>query len=219
MTLRERLMVRNGRVAEATRVLNVPAVGRIDPETVARINHLAQDAHRGDIAARDDLYWSLQSRLNRISWVLRPWPNTPGLTGIWDRDDVQQESWIVFVELLAAWDGRVNFVPYVLARFAWRLRDRILRGIGRPLTRFGTIQIPEAMLADVLFADQDEQPETAVLASRFLQELVRRHISGESTSAEVEAWLQVISDRESVALASPHDRKSHASSKSGRRVA
>ena len=219
MTLRERLIARNGRAENAFPVLDVPTAGRICPETVARIGDLAIAASQGDIAARDALYYSLQPRLDRISWVLRPWPNTPGMTGIWDRDDVQQESWIVFVELLEAWDRQVSFVPYLLARFAWRLRDRILRGIGRSLSRFGTIQIPESMLADVLLADQDEQPEAAVLANRVLQELIRRHTSGESTLAQVEAWLQVINAREAVALASVNDRRTHGAAGPARRVA
>lgn len=203
MTLRQKLISRNGVSAQSEEPLVVPAVGRIDRTTVVRIEALALAGHAGDAIARDRLYFALQARLQRIGWVLRPWPNTPAQTGLWDRDDVNQECWIVFVDLLGAWNTTVPFVPYLLARFAWRLRDRILRGIGKPQSQLGSIRIPEFLLSDLLYADDGEQPESAFQAQTFLEELIRQRSTGASTSAEFEAWLRTMYADDSVALTSP----------------
>src|SRR5699024_2468216 len=122
----------------------------IDADMVSKVQQLAGLARGGDTDARDCLLFSLRPRLDRMGWMLKPWPNTPRLTGLWDQDDVRQETWVVFAELLEAWDGNVNFVPYLLARFSWRLRDRILRGIGKRQNQLGTIRISEEMLAELL---------------------------------------------------------------------
>lgn len=202
-TLRERLAVRYGNQKEERVSLKIPPTGRIDAETVARVQRIAESARSGDMAARDQLFVALRPRLNRISWVLKPWPNSPGVTGIWDRDDVRQETWLVFAELLAAWDGKVGFIPYLLARFTWRLRDRILRGIGKQRTQYGTIQVSEEMLAEILVADDGEQPESVAMARKLLEELIRRQMMGASEPGELDAWLELINSREESPLVSP----------------
>lgn len=202
-TLRERIAVRYGNQKEERDNLKIPPTGRIDAQTVTQVQLLAESARSGDTAARDQLFFALRPRLNRISYVLRPWPNSPGVTGIWDRDDVRQETWLVFAELLAAWDGKVGFIPYLLARFTWRLRDRILRGIGKRQSQYGTIQVSEEMLAELLVADDGEQPESVAIARKLLEELIRRQMMGASEPGEFDAWLELINSREAAPLVSP----------------
>lgn len=201
--LRDRLIARYGNKRNEVERLKIPTRGRIDSETVHRIQKLAKRAQTGDIDARDQLFFALRPRLNRISWVLKPWPNSPGVTGIWDRDDVRQETWVVYAELLAAWDGTVSFTPYLLARFAWRLRDRILRGIGKRQSQYGTIRVTEEMLAEILIANDGEQPESVAIARRLLEELIRRQMMGDSSPGELEAWLELINSRQANPLISP----------------
>lgn len=202
-TLRDRLVAKNNLETKAYESISIPASGRINTATVARVQKIAVRARAGDIEARDCLWLALRPRLNRVGWVLRPWPNTRHFTGIWDRDDVRQESWIVFVELLAAWNGKVSFIPYLLARFSWRLRDRILRGIGKRQSQFGSIRVPEEMLHNVLVASDGEQPESVAVARKLLEELLRRQMSGDGSPGELDAWFELVNAREVDVLVSP----------------
>lgn len=170
-TLHDRLLARRNRTPEPA-PLEIPLTGLIAPDIVSEIQQLAIEARQGNVQARDLLYESFRQRLGRMGYILRPWPNTPQMTGIWDRDDVNQEGWIVFAELLNAWDGDLPFVKYLFARYPWRLRDCVLRGIGKPMPPIGETRIPEYMLAESIYAGDDEQPESALLASGLLEQLV-----------------------------------------------
>lgn len=202
-TLHDRLMVRYGNQKKEEDRLKIPEIGRIDSETVALVQELAVRARNGDNTARDQLFWALRPRLNRKSWFLKSWPNTAGMTGIWDRDDVRQETWLVFVDLLTAWDGKTKFVPYLLARFGWRLRDRILRGIGKRQNQFGEIRVSEEMLDELVIASDGEQPESVALARRLLEVLLKQSMKGDTPVGEFEAWRELINSEEMSVLVSP----------------
>lgn len=204
-SLRQRLIERKGGNEDTIEELVIPATGRIDTNTVRYVEDLAILAQSGDCKARDQLFFALRPRLDRISWVLKPWPSSSTQTGIWDRDDVRQETWVVFAELLIAWDQSVNFIPYLLARFGWRLRDRILRGIGKSPSKFGLIRISQDMLADILVAGDGEQPESVAIARRLLEELMSRQLAGKSSPGEFDAWLDLIHSHRTIVLASPEN--------------
>lgn len=212
-TLRERLIARNGGPAAEPNIIEVASIGQIDEFTVHRLQHLAVAARRGDVAARDLLYRSLQNRLHRIGWVLRPWPDTADETGIWERDDVRQESWLVFVDLLRAWNEEGSFVAYLLARFAWRLRDRILRGIGKSKRHFGH-RVPEEVMARSIYAPEFEEPEPAFLASLMLDEWMQSLAQDDSAGAVALAFLRLVDSARPpalvTALASPPSRETPA---------
>lgn len=201
--LRERLIARRATQQVQQERLHVPPIGRIDSITVAAIQDLALQASEGDRAARDCLWFALQPRLDRVSHVLKPWPNTPSITGIWDRDDVRQETWMIFAELLESWNGKVDFVPYLLARFPWRLRDRILRGIGKRQNQYGLVRVTEEMLEEQAFIFDDEQPESVTVARRLLEELLKRFMTGEGDADEMAAWTELVNARQQSRLVSP----------------
>lgn len=183
-SLRQRLIARNARPKEPE-LLAVPTAGVIDSSTVDTLHQLATQAQGGDIDARDRLYFSLEPRLHRIGYVLRPWPNSPDLTGLWDRDDVNQECWLIYMDLLTAWDGEASFVTYLLARFAWRLRDRILRGIGKPSVPLGTTRVPDDELSRLLTARDVDQPESALIANKLLEHLLNQRIGNDTDTASI----------------------------------
>lgn len=203
LSLHDRLMAHYGNQKEECDTLNIPVTGRIDPDAVAHIQEIAARARAGDNVARDQLYVALCPRLYRKSLGLKPWPNSPRMTGIWDRNDVRQETWIVFIELLTAWDGKMTFVPYLLARFGWRLRDRILRGIGKRQIQFGEIRVPEHMLDGLVVASDGEQPESVAIARKLLEVLIRQTMMGASSPGELEAWHELINSDEQSPLMSP----------------
>lgn len=180
-TLRQRLIERRAQ-PQGRESIAVPATGVIDPPTVEALQKLASLARAGDIAARDHLYFALQPRLYRIGYVLRPWPNTPVYTGLWERDDVNQECWLICMDLLTAWDGETPFVAHLLARFAWRLRDRILRGIGKPVVPVGATRVPDDVLTEVLAARDSDQPESALFATELLEHLINERLGSDAAT-------------------------------------
>lgn len=112
----------------------LPVIGADDiilPIVDDTLGELAIRAQEGDLEARDALYFAFLPKLTRLMSAARP-PYAPsGAQGIWDRDDVQQESYLVFIELVQAWSGDVSFTKYLLSRFPWRLKDAIRRGVGK----------------------------------------------------------------------------------------
>lgn len=122
-TLRERLKYRRGAASPMCCIIHLPEDGVIQASLERDIDALATPARWGHIGARDALYESLLPRLNRICWSIATTP-------CWDRDDMTQEGWIVFIELLHAWTGDTPFIAHLLSNFPWRLRDRVLRSPG-----------------------------------------------------------------------------------------
>lgn len=135
--LRRRLLERRARewqqYASNAPVL-VPVVNAGDdvgPTLERRLAPTVQRAHLGDKDARAALFLAFRPKL--IRFIRRiPTPRTrPDQVGLWDRDDVEQEAWIVFNELIAQWSPERPFGRYVLANFSWRLRDAVYRGVAR----------------------------------------------------------------------------------------
>lgn len=184
-TLRERMRSRYHRTSQTRLPLDLPPTGHIPQHQLRQIQELASHAFAGNDECRDLLYFSLQPRLVRIGNILKPWPNDQDIIGIWDHGDVEQEGYLVFIELLAAWDGTLPFVPYLLSRFAWRLREKILRGIGKPRAPRGMISVSDLSLFELVL--ESDQPEQAAIAREMLQHMVleladRMELQGESES-------------------------------------
>lgn len=191
-SLRNRLQQRAHRESRTAQPLDLPATGRIAPRQLRQIHTLAASAQGGDIGCRNLLYLSLRPRLGRIASMLRPWPNTLTHIGVWDQDDVEQEGYLIFAELLDAWNSEVPFIPFLLARFPWRLRDRILRGIGKPRAPRGMISVPEHSLLDRLIGS--EQPEQAAIARETLEDLLANLARLLELQGESAAIVQLLSD-------------------------
>jgi RNA polymerase sigma factor (sigma-70 family) len=124
----------------------------LTPALERALEPVARRALAGDWAARDALHAAFEPKLMRFVRRIRV-PFAPGGTavGIWERDDVMQESYLVFVDLVANWTPGIPFGRYVLANFPWRLRDAIHRGIGKrnlPPRSFGITPEEQAAVPD-----------------------------------------------------------------------
>lgn len=97
----------------------------------ALLTRLARRARRGDREARDLLWRAFGPKLEpalrrggRMAW--RPgWARRDGRP--WELDDLRQEAWLVFAELVDDWNEEGSFVPYATAYFPWRLRRAMRR--------------------------------------------------------------------------------------------
>jgi RNA polymerase sigma factor (sigma-70 family) len=105
----------------------VNPVERIPPAIEQRLSLAALAAREGDLAARDALFAALWPRLARQTIRFRRgrWGALAGRA--WDHADVEQEAFLVFAELLAAWPRQTSFPTYLLGHFGWRLRAAMRR--------------------------------------------------------------------------------------------
>ena len=129
-----RLISRDGRATVLRRTL-LPVIGADDiilPSFDDTLGSFAIRAQQGDTDARDALFFAYLPKLERMMSHVRVPHAAPGETGVWDRDDVEQEAYLVFLDLLHAWSGDVSLTSWLLARFPWRLRNTVRGGIGRP---------------------------------------------------------------------------------------
>jgi RNA polymerase sigma factor (sigma-70 family) len=152
----------------------LPVIGADDvilPGFDDTLGSFAMRAQEGDTDARDALFFAYLPKLERLMAHVRP-PYAPtGMTGIWDRDDIEQEAWLVFVELVEAWSGDVSFTSWLLSRFAWRLKDVIRDGIGRPSIPPRRREV-DMELAELVPAPCEEMlPEVSELVDRVVDAL------------------------------------------------
>lgn len=83
------------------------------------LDRLARAA-RIEPAARNALYAALAFKVRRF---LAPY--RARVTAVGDFEDLEQESFLVFVGLVSSWRGTGSFVRYFLGFFPWRLRHAI----------------------------------------------------------------------------------------------
>jgi RNA polymerase sigma factor (sigma-70 family) len=103
----------------------------ISPTQEAMLAGLVRRARRDDGEARDLLWRAFGPRLEpalrrcgRMTWQ-RNWARRDGRP--WELDDLRQEAWLVFSDLVDGWNEKESFAGYVTAYFPWRLRDAIRR--------------------------------------------------------------------------------------------
>lgn len=112
----------------------LPVIGVNDeilPACERTLQPIAERAQLGDHAARDALFAAFQPKIMRFVRRIRV-PFAPGgAHGLWDRDDVAQEAYLVFLGVIESWRPAIPFGRYMLANFPWRLRDAVHRGIAR----------------------------------------------------------------------------------------
>ncbi|HWV22864.1 MAG TPA: sigma-70 family RNA polymerase sigma factor [Thermomicrobiales bacterium] len=155
----------------------LPEIGADDiilPTFEETLGSFAIRAQQGDRIARDALYAAYLPKLTRLAKGIRP-PFAPdGAEGIWSRDDVTQEVYLVFVDLVDTWAGDVDFTAFLLSRFAWRLRDVVLRGIGKSSVppRWRSVPIDDISLASAVAT-----PEGDELLARILNGLPEQQVA------------------------------------------
>ncbi len=95
----------------------------IPPQVDAVLTNVALAAKQDNLEARNRLFLAIQPKLSQIGRQIRVWM----LPSTWNRDDLEQEIFIVFSELVDAWSGNTSFTGYLLGHFGWRLRGSVRR--------------------------------------------------------------------------------------------
>ncbi len=117
----------------------------ITPELDRSLSTLARAARAGDPRARNALYTAMEAKIHRF--VRRYRASSWKAHRIWDNDDLAQEAFLIFTDLITSWSGEGSFPPYFFAHFPWRLRDAVRRFNGHsPYT--GITWTPYDLLSD-----------------------------------------------------------------------
>lgn len=154
----------------------------ISPHLDRTLQPVAVRAQNGDWSARDALYMAFEPKLMRFARRIRV-PFAPeGDHGLWERGDVHQEAYLVFVNVIESWSPEIPFGRYVLANFPWRLRDAVHRGIGKrtvPPRMYGVPIESSDLIADAATVNEEQGVMLKVLAGSLgspLDEVFRLHI-------------------------------------------
>ena len=91
----------------------------LTPALEAWLNDLARAA-RTDPAVRNELYRLFDLKIARFLAPYRTWQSAIG-----GYDDIAQEAFLVFAQLVADWSGQGSFAAYCFGFFPWRLRRAI----------------------------------------------------------------------------------------------
>lgn len=107
----------------------LPVDGPIPPDLDQSLTALALLAQAGDLAARDTLYWTFAPSIQRLArrFSGAGW----GAGTVWTGDDLIQEGYLLFLDLIASWPGGDSFAAYALGRLPWRLRN-VVRHLNGP---------------------------------------------------------------------------------------
>ena len=110
----------------------IPASGRIDPALDWTLSELARSEDIAGVELRNALYVAYAPRLHRI--LNRLWYRNLSEFGC-DREDLEQELFLIFVLLLERWSGSGSLSAYLHGALPWRLYDvaRRLAPRDRPL--------------------------------------------------------------------------------------
>lgn len=167
---------------EASPPLIVPVVphrGLIDPAIDRMLSDLARSREADDPEIRNALFIAYAPRLQRI--LLRLWYRNLYEFGC-ELDDLEQELYLIFANLLERWSGKGSLSAYVHGALPWRMYDaaRRLAPRDRPLgdRPVASLNSDESSSAEEAIALLED---LAATLSPFDRELLLRHVrDGES---------------------------------------
>jgi len=144
-----------------------PVVGSgdtISPELDRALTDAALAARAGDRAARNALYFALEPKI--AAHVARYRRLLRERLPLWEPDDLAQEAFLVFAELVTEWPGDGTFAPFFLRRFPLRLHRAVRQLEGPRFTRVSASRYRLELLADESAAAAEANALLAALAAR-----------------------------------------------------
>lgn len=149
--------------------------GHVPAELDLQLSRLGQRALNGDGDALNALHAAYRPRLDH--WVRRACRSCyrPSADPSIEPEDIAQQAFLVFADLLLAWNGNGSLSRYVIAYFPWRLSDAVRRMsdarqrlsldvLPSPLLTDGTVAADEAaVILEALAADLSEREGKVLL--------------------------------------------------------
>lgn len=147
----------------------VPPFGRVPDDVDAALSRLGCYAAAGDTAALNALYAAFAPRLahavRRAQLACRRYGSDPAI----EPEDIAQQAYVVFADLVRMWEGDRELCRYVFAYFPWRLSDAV-RAMTDRRERRSLEALPPVLLVDGTVQGQ----EAAVLLETLASELPPR---------------------------------------------
>jgi RNA polymerase sigma factor (sigma-70 family) len=186
------------------------ADGEITPDVDRILTMLAHEAQSGDVAARNALYTACEPKIARFARRYRSVFGVTHRCPAFDFDDVVQEAFLVFVDLVDDWPGGDSFGAYFLGHFPWQLRNALRRiaAANRTSSDFGASAVlsiltdgssaaSEATALLRAIAARLPEPDGAILLCRILDgesygAIARR--LGTSRRTVARAWARITAD-------------------------
>jgi RNA polymerase sigma factor (sigma-70 family) len=105
----------------------LPPDGAVPSEIDRQLGKLGQRAAQGDRDALNALYAAYLPRLDH--WVRRALSSCyrTGADPAIEPDDIVQQAYLVFADLVLSWSERGSLSAYLIAYFPWRLSDAVRR--------------------------------------------------------------------------------------------
>lgn len=133
--------------AERSLAPAVPPFGRVPDDVDAALSALGCRAAAGDTTALNALYAAFSPRITHAIRRAQHACRTYGADPAIEPEDIAQQAFVVFADLVRNWDDDQALTRYVLAYFPWRLSDAVQamsdRRERRPLDA-----LPSALLVD-----------------------------------------------------------------------
>jgi RNA polymerase sigma factor (sigma-70 family) len=125
----------------------IPLHGPVSPELDAVLSALGCRAAAGDTDALNALYAAYAPRLGY--WVHRAQRlfRRYGIDRALEPEDIAQQAYLVFADLVRAWEDDQGLSRYVFAYFPWRLSDTVRKMSERRVLRTPA-GLPALLLAD-----------------------------------------------------------------------
>jgi RNA polymerase sigma factor (sigma-70 family) len=182
----------------------------VSPDIDRVLTMVAREAQTGDPAARNALYTACEPKIGRFVRRYRVLTTGTGRCPAFDLEDVQQEAFLIFVDLVEDWPGGDSFCAYFLGHFPWELKNAVRRlatanrpglhvGMGQhpSLLADGTAAAAEATALLQAVAENMPEPDGDILLWRIrdgdgFAEIARR--LGTSRRTAMRAWERIAAD-------------------------
>ena len=121
-----------------------PPASHVAPDLERFFHAAAEAALAGDLLARDALFAAFLPRFERsIRRIQRLWREQLREDAI-EPEDIAQEAYLVFVDLLDCWSPDESISAHLSGRFYWRLKDATRIWRKPALVRFSVLAIVPA---------------------------------------------------------------------------
>jgi RNA polymerase sigma factor (sigma-70 family) len=99
----------------------------VSPDVDRVLTMVAHEARTGDLSARNALFAACAPKIERFVRRYRAIGSASGPWTTLEVEDVRQEAFLVFADLIGSWHGGESFCVYFLGQFPWHLRNAVRR--------------------------------------------------------------------------------------------
>lgn len=151
--------------------------GPVPAEIDAQLGTLGRRAANGNCAARNALYAAFAPRIDYLVHRAQVSSCRYDVDMALEAEDIAQQAFVVFADLLSAWNGQGSLSAYIFSHFPWRLSSAI-REMSDPRPRRSLSSMRTDILTDGTFVGEEALALLDVMAAELSERdgkiLIRR---------------------------------------------